>query len=68
MEKQKNTNSYAGYILLLQKLKGYSIEQSDDRIKITIIDRENKKRILYLMLKNQKDNDKDEKKEDDEIE
>ncbi|ERK57216.1 prepilin-type cleavage/methylation protein [Gemella bergeri ATCC 700627] len=68
MEKQKNTNSYAGYILLLQKLKSYSIEQSDDRIKITIIDRENKKRILYLMLKNQRDDNKDEKEEDDEIE
>ena len=42
LEKKKNTNSYVGNILLLNLLK------------ISIIDRNNKKRILHLKLKNNK--------------
>lgn len=54
LEKKKNTNSYVGNILLLKKLKGYSINQDGNLLKISIIDRNNKKRILHLKLKNNK--------------
>ena len=54
LEKKKNTNSYVGNILLLKKLKGYSINQDGNLLKISIIDRNNKKRILHLKLKKNK--------------
>ena len=54
IEKKKNTNSYVGNILLLKKLKGYSINQDGNLLKISIIDRNNKKRILHLKLKKNK--------------
>ena len=54
LEKKKNTNSYVGNILLLKKLKGYSINQDGNLLKISIIDKNNKKRILHLKLKNNK--------------
>ena len=40
--KQKSKDFYAGYILLLKKLKSYSIEQDEDMIHITLSDREDK--------------------------
>ena len=52
IEKKKNTNSYVGNILLLKKLKSYSINQNKNLLTITIIDRDNKKRVLHLKLKN----------------
>ena len=48
--KQKSKDFYAGYILLLKKLKSYSIEQDEDMIHITLRDREDKERNLYLKL------------------
>lgn len=54
LEKKKNTNSYVGNILLLKKLKGYSINQDGNLLKINIIDRNNKKHILHLKLKHNK--------------
>lgn len=52
IEKKKNTNSYVGNILLLKKIKSYSINQNKNLLTINIIDRDNKKRVLHLKLKN----------------
>ena len=62
--KQKSKDFYAGYILLLKKLKSYSIEQDEDMIHITLRDREDKERNLYLKLKTEeKDTDKNNDKQ-----
>ena len=64
IEKKKNTNSYVGNILLLKKLKSYSINQNKNLLTITIVDRDNKKRVLHLKLKNNnKENDRNNKQE-----
>ena len=64
MAKQKSKDFYAGYILLLKKLKSYSIEQDEDMIHITLRDREDKERNLYLKLKTEeKDTDKNNDKQ-----
>ena len=57
--KQKSKDFYAGYILLLKKLKSYSIEQNGDMIHIKLKDREDKERNLYLKLKNDEKNKKE---------
>ena len=57
--KQKSKDFYAGYILLLKKLKSYSIEQDEDMIHITLRDREDKERNLYLKLKTEEKSKKE---------
>ncbi|MGX7111857.1 prepilin-type N-terminal cleavage/methylation domain-containing protein [Gemella cuniculi] len=64
IEKMKNTNSYAGYILLLKNLKSYSITQNNNVVKIYIEDRSGIKRDLCITLKDKnskEDNERDEK-------
>ena len=62
--KQKSKDFYAGYILLLKKLKSYSIEQDEDMIHITLRDREDKERNLYLKLKTEEKNKKESEEKD----
>ena len=62
--KQKSKDFYAGYILLLKKLKSYSIEQDEDMIHITLRDREDKERNLYLKLKNDEKSKKESEEKD----
>lgn len=62
--KQKGKDFYAGYILLLKKLKSYSIEQEKDLIHITLKDREDKERNLYLKLKTEEKSKKESEEKD----
>ena len=41
MDKYKNSNDFAGYILLLKHIKGYTLSVEDETIHILIVDKNN---------------------------
>ena len=61
IDKFKDSNSFAGYILLLKNIKSYSLSEENDTIHITIIDKSENKREMILKVKNEK-KDKQKKK------
>ena len=63
IDKFKDSNSFAGYILLLKNIKSYSLSEENDTIHITIIDKSENKREMILKVKNEK-TDKEKAKED----
>ena len=69
MDKFKNSNDFAGYILLLKHIKGYTLSVEDDTIHILIVDRNNHEHDMFLKIKDEKtDKEKEEKaKKDKEI-
>ena len=54
MDKCKNSNDFAGYILLLKHIKGYTLSVEDETIHILIVDKNNHERDMYLKIKNEK--------------
>ena len=67
MDKFKNSNDFAGYILLLKHIKGYTLSVEDETIHILIIDKNNHERDMYLKKKDEK-TDKEKAKEEKEKE
>lgn len=63
MEKRKKTDSYRGNILLLKRLKSYSISQDGDLITIELVDRNYHKYIMNIMEKDIKDKEDKDKKD-----
>ena len=62
MDKFKNSNDFAGYILLLKHIKGYTLSVEDETIHILIVDKNNHERDMYLKIKDEK-TDKEKAKE-----
>ena len=54
MDKFKNSNDFAGYILLLKHIKGYTLSVEDETIHILIVDKNNHKRDMFLKIKDEK--------------
>ena len=54
MDKFKNSNDFAVYILLLKHIKGYTLSVEDETIHILIVDKNNHERDMYLKIKNEK--------------
>ena len=54
MDKFKNSNDFAGYILLLKHIKGYTLSVEDDTIHILIVDKNNHEHDMYLKKKDEK--------------
>ena len=67
MDKYKNSNDFAGYILLLKHIKGYTLSVEDETIHILIVDKNNHERDMYLKKKDEK-TDKEKAKEEKEKE
>lgn len=63
MDKFKNSNDFAGYILLLKQIKGYTLSVEDETIHILIVDKNNHERDMYLKIKDEK-TDKEKAKEE----
>lgn len=54
IDKYKNSHSFSGFILLLKNLKEYNLSEENDVIHISIVDKNNHKREIYLRVKNEK--------------
>ena len=54
MDKFKNSDDFAGYILLLKHIKGYTLSVEDETIHILIVGKNNHERDMYLKIKNEK--------------
>ena len=54
IDKFKNSNDFAGYILLFKHINGYSLSVSDETIHIIIVDKNNHHQEMFLKLKNEK--------------
>ena len=54
MDKFKNSNDFAGYILLLKHIKGYTLSVEDDTKHILIVDKNNHERDMFLKIKDEK--------------
>ena len=67
MDKYKNSNDFAGYILLLKHIKGYTLSVENETIHILIVDKNNHERDMYLKKKDEK-TDKEKAKEEKEKE
>ena len=67
MDKVKNSNDFAGYILLLKHIKGHTLSVEDETIHILIVDKNNHERDMYLKKKDEK-TDKEKAKEEKEKE
>ena len=73
IDKYKNSHNFSGFILLLKNLKEYNLSEENDIIHISIVDKNNHKRDMYLRVKNEKtdkekaqeEKEKDKKDKDD---
>ena len=54
MDKFKNSNDFAGYILLLKHIKGYTLSVENGTIHILIVDKNNHERDMFLKIKDEK--------------
>ena len=54
MDKYKNSNDFAGDILLLKHIKGYTLSVEDETIHILIVDKNNHERDMFLKIKDEK--------------
>ena len=61
--KFKDSNNFAGYILVLKNMKGYSLSQENDIIHVSIVDKSDHKREMFLKVKDEK-TDKEKEKEE----
>ena len=62
IDKFKDSNNFAGYILVLKNMKSYSLSQENDIIHVSIVDKSDHEREMYLKVKNEK-TDKEKEKE-----
>ena len=67
IDKFKDSNNFAGYILVLKNMKGYSLSQENDIIHVSIVDNCTHKREMFWRVKDEK-TDKEKEKEKKEIE
>ena len=63
IDKFKDSNNFAGYILVLKNMKGYSLSQENDIIHVSIVDKSDHKREMFLRVKDEK-TDKEKEKEE----
>ena len=62
IDKFKDSNNFAGYILVLKNMKSYSLSQENDIIHVSIVDKSNRVREMFLKVKDEKtDKEKEEK-------
>ena len=65
IDKFKDSNNFAGYILVLKNMKGYSLSQENDIIHVSIVDKSDHKREMFLRVKDEKtDKEKDKEKKE----
>ena len=62
IDKFKDSNNFAGYILVLKNMKSYSLSQENDIIHVSIVDKSDRVREMFLKVKDEK-TDKEKKKE-----
>ena len=62
IDKFKDSNNFAGYILVLKNMKSYSLSQENDIIHVSIVDKSDHEREIYLKVKDEK-TDKEKEKE-----
>lgn len=62
IDKFKDSNNFAGYILVLKNMKNYSLSQEDDIIHVSIVDKSDHEREMFLKVKDEK-TDKEKEKE-----
>ena len=67
IDKFKDSNNFAGYILVLKNMKSYSLSQENDIIHVSIVDKSDHEREMFLKVKDETtDKEKEkEKKEND---
>ena len=63
IDKFKDSNNFAGYILVLKNMKSYTLSQENDIIHVSIVDKSDHEREMYLKVKNEK-TDKEKEKEE----
>ena len=61
-DKFKDSNNFAGYILVLKNMKSYSLSQENDIIHVSIVDKSDHEREMFLKVKDEK-TDKEKEKE-----
>ena len=62
IDKFKDSNNFSGYILVLKNMKGYSLSQDNDIIHVSIVDKSDHEREMFLRVKDEK-TDKEKEKE-----
>lgn len=62
IDKFKDSNNFAGYILVLKNMKSYSLSQENDIIHVSIVDKSDHEREMFLKVKDEK-TDKEKEKE-----
>ena len=62
IDKFKDSNNFAGYILVLKNMKSYSLSQENDIIHVSIVDKSDHDREMFLKVKDEK-TDKEKEKE-----
>ena len=62
IDKFKDSNNFAGYILVLKNMKSYSLSQENDIIHVSIVDKSDRVREMFLKVKDEK-TDKEKQKE-----
>lgn len=62
IDKFKDSNNFAGYILVLKNMKSYSLSQENDIIHVSIVDKSDRVRVMFLKVKDEK-TDKEKEKE-----
>lgn len=63
IDKFKDSNNFAGYILVLKNMKSYSLSQENDIIHVSIVDKSDHEREIFLKVKDEK-TDKEKEKEE----
>ena len=63
IDKFKDSNNFAGYILVLKNMKSYTLSQENDIIHVSIVDKNDHEREMYLKVKDEK-TDKEKEKEE----
>ena len=63
IDKFKASKNFAGYILVLKNMKGYSLSQDNGIIHVSIVDKSDHKREIFLRVKDEK-TDKEKEKEE----
>ena len=65
IDKFKDSNNFAGYILVLKNMKSYTLSQENDIIHVSIVDKSDHEREMYLKVKDEKtDNEKEKEKKE----
>ena len=61
IDKFKDSNNFAGYILVLKNMKSYSLSQENDIIHVSIVDKSDRVREMFLKVKDEKTDKEKEK-------